>query len=201
MQININTDLDALDESIKKLRNLYEKYFLGIDRTAPAKERDSIKRNIRRLMVEGSNNTARRFRLQSLNATFVTYESQWDRICRQIEEGTYHRDRFKAKRRIARAEEAEAAPSAQQEVAAPAAAPARETPAAVKRNEGLAKLHKAYISAAQKAGHNKSISMEALAKTVRAQTQVIKEKYNCKRVEFKVAVKNGKPILKAVPKN
>ena len=45
------------------------------------------------------NNTAQKFKLRSVVQKFNTNKNRWNRIMRQIEEGTYKRDRKKAARR------------------------------------------------------------------------------------------------------
>jgi len=213
-------ELAQLDDAVKKLRIAYEKYFAGIERIEPIKERERVKGIMRRIKALPNTNTAHNFRLQQIQASLVTHESYWNRICRQIEEGTYKRDRIKVQRQAEerRKKEAEERREAQQEAAAPAtssspkAAPASATatakPAAARRpaakpataDAGLEKLHRAYVEAQKSVGASKTVGINSLAKTIAKQTAVIKERYKCKDVEFKVAVKNGKAILKAVPR-
>ncbi|HET6345594.1 MAG TPA: hypothetical protein VFH51_11730, partial [Myxococcota bacterium] len=69
--------LDELAEDMKKLRQEYDKYFMGLERMEPQKMRDSVKKTLRRLMSETHNNTAYKFRLQTLQASMVTHEAHW----------------------------------------------------------------------------------------------------------------------------
>lgn len=91
----------ALADAVQKLRISYEQYFAGVERFEPLKERDKVKKELRRLMTARSNNTAFRFRVQTTQATLVTFENHWDRIVRQIEEGTFKRDKLRAQRQQA----------------------------------------------------------------------------------------------------
>ena len=43
------------------------------------------------------------------------------------------------------------------------------------------------------------LSFDAIASKIRAQVPVLMQKHNAKRVEFKVVIKGGKAVLKAVP--
>jgi len=192
-------EIEYLEEAIKKLRIAYEKYFAGVERLEPLKEKERVKALMRQLRAEPTPNTARRYRIQQLQATLVTHETYWNRICRQIEEGTFRRDRLKAKKRL----EALAAANAAGDSAGPPAA----RKAAAKGAAGdddfsptLKKLHTAFNQAQRDAGAKGQVSMKALAQTVAAQTATLKAKYNCRDVEFRVAVKDGKAILKAIPK-
>jgi hypothetical protein len=95
---SLTQDIAELEESLRALRQAYEKYFAGVERLEPLKDRDRLKKELQRLLAENTRNTARRFRLQTLQASLVTYEQYWNRITRQIEEGTFKRDRLRAQR-------------------------------------------------------------------------------------------------------
>ena len=180
-------EIERLSESMRQLRVEYDRYFMGLERLEPLKARDEVKKVIRRLISEPSKNTARRFRLQSLQASFITYEAHWNRIARQIEEGTFKRDRLRAQAML------------QEERAEKPLEP--EIPPAPKYPESIRRLHEAFEEARQKlGGESKPVSIASLAATVQKQVAAIKAQYNCKSVEFKVIVKDGRPILKAIPK-
>src|SRR6059058_6477515 len=91
-----------MDESLAELQVLYEKYFLGIDRRPPDNERKRISERMRVLKNTLVKNTALKFRLHTLFAKLISFERMWDRTLREMEEGTYRRDVFKAKLRDAR---------------------------------------------------------------------------------------------------
>lgn len=93
--------LDEVDRKIERLRASYDQYFMGLDRIAPFDARRDVDRRIRTLREEHLRNTATKFRFQTLVARFVTYTTYWDRITRQIEEGTFKRDVDRAKQRVA----------------------------------------------------------------------------------------------------
>ncbi|HWP35090.1 MAG TPA: MXAN_5187 C-terminal domain-containing protein [Thermodesulfobacteriota bacterium] len=90
-------DLARLEQQLRELRIEYEQYFAGILKHEPVKRREEVARGIRRLSGTSFTNTALAFRLNTLVATFTTYSAYWDRIVRQIEEGTYARERFRLK--------------------------------------------------------------------------------------------------------
>jgi hypothetical protein len=185
--------LDDLAEDMKKLRQEYDKYFMGLERLEPQKLRDAVKKTLRRLMSETNNNTAYKFRLQTLQASMVTHEAHWNRITRQIEEGTFKRDKLRAQA-ILRGDAPEPPPAPSPEP------PAAGNAAAPEYSEAIRKLHDAYEQARRQAGETKPLPIAALAATVQKQVAAIKAQYNCKSVEFKVTLKDGKPVLKAIPK-
>lgn len=192
---DVNRDLTRYTTELKALRIAYEKYFAGVDKREPLTDRQRLKKAVQQLRSRGSYNTATKFRLEQLMASFINYETHWNRICKRIEEGTYHRH----KARVARAT------TAVPQTAAADDAPA--TPANVAKGsdpsataDPLATLHRAYVNAQTQTGQDKAVSIEALRRTISKQSAVIKERYGCKDVDFKVAIKNGKPILRAIPR-
>ena len=90
-------DLDELDSAITALQVLYEKYFLGIDRKPPDQERKRDSTKIREMKEQMIRNTALKFRINTMFAKLLSFERMWDRTLREIEDGTYKRDVFKAK--------------------------------------------------------------------------------------------------------
>src|SRR2546429_1378854 len=84
------------------LQVLYEKYFLGIDRRPPDAQRRQVSEKMRLLKTTQVKNTALKFRIQTMFAKLISFERMWDRTLREMEEGTYKRDVFKAKLRDAR---------------------------------------------------------------------------------------------------
>lgn len=93
--------LGDLEDEITRLRAIYEQWFQGIERVPPIRMRERLDRKVRRLRREAPNNTALRFKYQTIFQRWVTFTQYWDRITRRIEEGTYHRDVKKVRRRRA----------------------------------------------------------------------------------------------------
>jgi hypothetical protein len=256
----VSNDLQELEDALKQLRIAYERYFAGIERIEPTRERDAVRKRLHLLMGGDSKNTARRFRLQSLQASLVTYEQHWNRITRQIEEGTFKRDKLRAERILRGPTPGASAglqtdPDPEPELdgleglddldelggesrpdfspgaalrpgtaarrptqpgipASPARAPAPVAPAshppgatgatlaraAVSQTDSVRRLHAAYVETRQGLGEGEPVSLEAFSATLEKQASAIKARFNCKDVEFKVAVKDGKTILKATPR-
>jgi len=279
--------LDELQVRIDQLKIAYEQYFLGIEKFAPVKERQECARIVRRVQTAQTTNTALRFRLNSLNQRFLSYQTYWNRILRQIEAGTYHRDLARVERDMKRrginveglskvrnkgeleaalmkglAEEArpqtnsgpppvpgsspvpgpppvpsEAATPAQLSAVGRAAAgytldvpsvghgkagaippplPAGTPPplpavarrkvrsntgASAGRDDEMRQLYRAYISAKKRTGESTDgISYDRLMRTLQQQVPAIQKKTGCKHVDFKIEIRQGKTILKAVPK-
>jgi len=211
----------ALEEEVEALKARYDQYFLGVERREPNRWRDEVKRKVMRLKSAFTRNTGLKFKIQSLHARYLSYERLWLRSAREREEGTYHRDLFKARLR-ARPEEKEkkeeAAPSAAAAGAAsatgkapgaaarPAASPRPPGPAAAPAAGGVGEvrmraLYDAYIEAKRRCNEDVSkLTYDAVAKSVAKQVPELMTRYKAKSVDFKVEVKDGRAVLKAIPK-
>ena len=94
--------LDAVDKTLERLKTLYEQYFLGIQKQAPAFIHNDVERKLRDLTQLNIRNTGLRYRLATLQQKFGSYNSYWRRTLRQIENGTYLRNLAKIGRDAAR---------------------------------------------------------------------------------------------------
>ncbi len=96
----IDIQISELETRIDRLRALYEQYFMGFERTEPTVPRKDVERRIQDLRKVRFNNTAKRFKFQTLIQRYNTMQQYWGRICREIENGTYKRHKLKAERTI-----------------------------------------------------------------------------------------------------
>lgn len=92
--------LDELEVRLERLRALYEQYFLGIEKLEPQVARKDVDRRIFVLRREKIRNTGRRFKLQTLIQRYNTFQQYWQRICREIENGTYRRHVIRAEKTV-----------------------------------------------------------------------------------------------------
>ncbi len=251
-----------IEEDLEALKARFEMYFLGVERREPARERDEMKRRIGRLKGEFTRNTGLQFRIQTLNARYLSYERMWLRAVREKEAGTYRRDLQRARRhalekkgevsadpaaaapaapavapgprsaaaptpvsatdgrggsaRTGAAPDAGAAANAEKSIAPAVAPPAvarpavaaspprvpsgQQLPAGVSE-ASLRSLYEAYVEAKRRCNEDVSrCSYETLAKSVAKQVPELVAKYKARSVEFKVVIRDGHAILKAVPK-
>jgi len=89
-----------LELSVDRVRSLYEQYFMGIEKLEPTVPRKDVDRRIHILRKEQIRNTAQRFRFQMIIQRYNTYQTHWQRICREIEGGTYKRHVIRAQQRF-----------------------------------------------------------------------------------------------------
>ncbi len=201
-----DAQLKELESDIAHLKFAYEQYFMGLERLAPLDEFEAVSKKVRAATVEQISNTALRFQRNNLVAKFNSYLGYWNRIMRQIEEGTYKRDRLRAAKITAstnkpQAPQAAQAPKAQetqnaqssQAIAPPATSPAAQA------GRPLEYIYNEYKNALAGMGQNTNLSYEALAGALTKQQTLLKSKYACRDVKFRVAVENGKVQIKAVP--
>ncbi len=102
--------LNKLEQRIDTLKRRYERYFLGLEQRPPSAMHKQVVREVHEAENTHITNTAQRFKLRSLVQRFNTHKTRWNRIKRKIEEGTYHRDQKRAKRRQERKEAAREEP-------------------------------------------------------------------------------------------
>lgn len=91
--------LNELEVRLDRLRALYEQYFIGIEKLEPTIARKDVERRFYVLRREKIRNTGRRFKLQTLIQRYNTFQQYWQRICREIENGTYRRHVIRAERK------------------------------------------------------------------------------------------------------
>ncbi|MEW6776301.1 MAG: MXAN_5187 C-terminal domain-containing protein [Bdellovibrionota bacterium] len=188
--------LSQFEAQTEKLRNDFEMYFRGIEKKPPTDTWEALKKEIRKILQVKSNNTGYKFRRQSVSQKWTSFNTYWERIMKQIEDGTYARQVFLAKVHE-RARKPLTIPPLE-------AAKTGPKPAAKAPGDGVSapldNLYKSYIDARKTTGEATNIPKDKLAQVIAQQTAAIKEKFKCKNVEFKVSVEGGKTKLKAVPK-
>lgn len=196
--------LTQLDGDLKLLQARYEQYFLGMERREPGQERDALKKRIQALKREHIRNTGLKFRLASLWQRYLSYERMWQRTVQEIEEGRYRRDLFKAK---LHRRDAEADKASDEKVKAAVAEARGAKPKPKARPDGgladdkLEKLYNAFVTAKKRCREDTSgLTMDAMRKSLAKQIPQIKAKHGAKSVDFKVVIKGGKAVLKAVPR-
>jgi hypothetical protein len=209
----LTKECSDIEEAIAALRMSYEQYFLGIDRKPPTNDHKELKRRIERVRSSFTRQTAAKFRVQSIVAKFTTYERLWSRTLMEMENGTYRRDLFKARlhaqdRNKKPEDKQESAPAPAQAPApakpaapAAAAAPASNVPGEALSDQKLKAVFNAYLTAKKQCREDVSkLSYEQVAANLRKQVPELMKKTGASGVEFKVVIKDGKAILRAVPK-
>ncbi|MCP4500063.1 MAG: hypothetical protein GY822_08895 [Deltaproteobacteria bacterium] len=212
--------LVELDNEIRMMRTTMDLYFQGIEREPPNPALEKLKKKVQRLRGEaGRWATSDKFRLNTLAQKLSTFSQMWERELTAMENGTSRRQKAKLNRKkkneVQRemlekeAREASAAlGQAQREAGEVEGVPqksaaARRRPAASgadMSDEKIRRLYNVYMQAKKRTGEGSNLSYDKLASQIRRQIPQIKAKHKCGSVDFKVVLKNGKAMLKAVPK-
>jgi hypothetical protein len=184
--MGIAEDIARLEMELRELIIKYEQYFFGIEKREPLKLLEEVDRQVRRYRNVTITNTMQRFKFDSIAASLSVQKQKWSRINRLIEEGKYERDRFKMSLRHREA--------AKEHSDAPPAPPAAE--------QQLDRIYQEFRKARLACNLPvENVSREMIAQAIERQKPAIMEKYHCSDVNFVVVVENGKPRLKARPKN
>ncbi|HBO85155.1 MAG: hypothetical protein A2073_07310 [Deltaproteobacteria bacterium GWC2_42_11] len=184
--MGLKEDLDLLDTKMNKLKVDYEQYFMRIIKREPLALRDEVDRLILKYSSQPINNTQLKFRYGTLTAKCTSLKQYWNRILRQIEEGTYERvSMVPDKARITEKE--------YDKPVTPADEPAPE-------DNKLKAVYQKYIDA--KKGVNEpvnGITFEKFEKALSSQSEKVRSDYRCDKVEYKITVKDGKTKIVIIP--
>ena len=218
---DVAQEVEDVEVLLHALRGQYEQYFMGIEKRPPVWAHEQFRKRLTALKTVPSRNSALSFRIQSLQASAVTFERLWSRTMQEIEDGTYRRDLFKARmRRKSGPQLPAAAAGANQpptgKVAAVSKPETPEPPAAPPEPQihiagtppvdplaetRLRSVYRAYVEAKRRCNEDTTrLSFDAVAASLKRQVPELLERNNARDVEYRVFVKDGKAILRAVPK-
>lgn len=185
--------LDEFERRMFLLKLQYEKYFSGLERIEPVRERDEVKRMLRDLTLEPITNSRQRFRFQNLRARYNSQDLYLTRNLVQLERGTHPKMKFRAQLHERQRREAELRRQQRALRAAP-------TPSKQREEKAYNHIFERYIEARKQCGQTTDLEYESVKKALKKQVSAIKSRYRCDRVSFRVTVEDGKARLKAIPK-
>jgi hypothetical protein len=224
----IAQELDEVEAQLHALRGQYEQFFMGMEKRPPVWAHEQFRKRLKEMKTAPAKNAGLTFRLQSLQASLVTYERLWSRTLQEMEDGKYRRDIFKLRRKnsdpaVPAARPPETSPGnatgrskAKQgkegekpDSSAPATA---EPPDPVIHIAGtpppdplsetrLRSVYRAYVEAKRRCNEDTTrLSFDAVAASLKKQVPELLDRHKVRDVEYRVFVKDGKAILRAVPK-
>ena len=94
----IDDAIEELSVRLERVRSLYEQYFMGIERLEPSIPRKDVERRLFELRKTRFQNTAKRFKFQTIVQRYNSLQQYWYRTCRDIENGTYRKHVLRAER-------------------------------------------------------------------------------------------------------
>ncbi len=171
-------ELFELDRKLKTLKLDYEQYFLGNRPREPVVLRGDVEKTMIRISSAPIQNTALRFKYNSICSRYQAFKRQWNETLRQMENGTYARHRFKANLRGG------------------SSAPVAGAPPQPAEGDDL---YNSYRDARLACGQGvKNLSPEKLDQMLRKQKGQLAAKYgDDAQFRFKVVVEDGRAKLKA----
>jgi hypothetical protein len=190
----LSSQLDELEQRMFLLKIQYEKYFSGTEKIEPSREREMLQRFVRDITEDatGIKNPTQRHRFDGLKARLGSYEYYWTRQLRMLEQGTHPRQKFKQKIRDQEKEEllrAEGEKLARQ----------RRRNNSEREEEAYRSVYQQYMDVRGKCGQDVNVPFETVRQALEKQAGVLKAKYKCKSIRFKVVEEDGKARVKAIP--
>lgn len=200
--------LESIEKFLRITNNEFEMHFIGILKVPPKDKERELKRmfiDLRELRIQ---NTSLLFKARTLTARYNTLKMRWLRTTKQIENGTYHRQRVMADRRE-KDRQAERGPSASEireqirsMVRGESVAEARPQAAGGKstgHKVGSDDLFKEFKEVRRQLGKDDDVNRKALEKQLKARADKVKKDYGYKKVTFRVVAENGRSRIKVIP--
>jgi hypothetical protein len=190
----LSTQLDELEQRMFLLKIQYEKFFLGTEKLEPTRDRDMLQRFVRDIVEDQTliRNPSQRHRYEALKSRLGSYEYYWTRQLRMLEQGTHPRQKFKAKIRERERDEilrAEGEKLDRQRV----------RKKSEREDEAFRSVYDQYMEVRGKCGQDVNVPFETVRQALEKQAGVLKSKYKCRSIRFKVVEEDGKARVKAIP--
>ena len=196
--IKQDTELDQLEEDIRKLKNKYDQFFTGIQRVPPSQERRNVEISIYEIGKLKMRDNTRRFRYNQLLTRYNQFREMWGRKMREREEGP-----LEFNRRAAAMASGPAPPEPARRPSPPNVTSAPADPyvkmSAGSDGDGVRRLYDVIEQENEKLGKSAGITLDQLQAMVQKQSDVVRQKYSVEVVAFRVDVVDGKVKLKAKP--
>ena len=178
----------ALATRLEELRKAYDRYFLGVDKLEPSGDRRRFQMELDSMLGSPCPNTQVRFHVSQVKGKYLTLQQYWNRVLREIEDGTYQRDRFRLDLKEKQRAESGAKVAARPEASGPAPIDA----------DVVDRVFRAYLLAKQKCNEpTDGVSREKLAEMLAKHAGKLGGSDAATRPEFKVVIKDGKARIVA----
>ena len=178
---DLRVELERFATLLDELKVQYEQFFMGLAARAPEREHKSIQRLLKDLMRAPFKTVETSYRLKMQETRYHTLNTYWQRVLKQREDGTYHRDIFKADLREKIAAEELYLGTAQGTA-----------------EKSMQELFRSYKLALEKqTGNKQNLNFEKFSKSLVQRAQEFKAKSGCEKVAFKVVLKDGKVAIQA----
>lgn len=180
----------ALANRLEELRKAYDRYFIGVDKLEPQTDRRRFQMELDALLGAPSPNTQVRFQVAQIKGKFLTLSQYWSRVLREIEDGTYARDRFRAELKDKQRGESTRESTRSQ--------PAATGGTGAVDGDMVERVFRAYMMAKQKCNEpTEGVSREKLGEMLARHAAKLAEAGGGGRPDFKVVIKDGKARIVA----
>ena len=203
----LKNTLDGIGSYLNVTNTEYEMYFLGVVKKPPHDKARELRRIFRELFEMNINNTSLKFQARTLIARYNTLKMKWLRTCKQIEEGTYPRQRFMADLKDKQAKKAgPSSATLRAEIKAlvrgedvPEVRPAGRGNANRGHEVGSDALFDQYQEVRQNLGQKGRGDRKAMEARLSERAREVKKKYGCKDVRFDIVEEGGRSRIKVIP--
>ncbi|MBJ95429.1 MAG: hypothetical protein CMP23_13280 [Rickettsiales bacterium] len=204
----LKNTLEGVETFLNVTNTEFEMYFLGVVKKAPHDKERELKRMFRDIFEMKISNTSLAFKARTLIARYNTLKMKWLRTCKQIEEGTYRRQRFMADLNAKNRDQGQG-PSAQtlrEEIKAlvrgdevPEVQPVARRNARRGHEVGSDALFEQYQDVRRSLGQQGGADRKAMEARLQQRASEVKKKYGCKDVRFDIVEENGRSRVKVIP--
>ncbi|CAH2032499.1 MXAN_5187 C-terminal domain-containing protein [Trichlorobacter ammonificans] len=182
--MGIAEDLPILESRLTELITRYEQYFIGVEKREPLRLLAEVDQLVRRYATAPITNTMYKHRYTSLVARLSSYRQLWNKTVREIEEGRYARDRFRARLNEERREQGEGM-ERRRDILPPV-------------DPDLERVYRELQEARSACNLPPGgVTREQLAATLAKQRPELSRRLGTDDIRFRVVVENGKPRIKA----
>ncbi|MBM64604.1 MAG: hypothetical protein CMH55_00035 [Myxococcales bacterium] len=175
-----NDPTKTLQPELEGLRQEWDRFIQGLEKRPPIPRQEKFAKKMRQAMATRQMGHVERFKLNQLQQRFMTLRNRWERVLRQIEDGTFRRERTNR-------------PSA---APAPMVMPGSQPPTQSTTNNPDNAAFERFKSINDRGGAQ-TPSREAFLRSLESKRAAMREKYGF-NVKFEVEDKGGKPSLKVV---
>jgi hypothetical protein len=177
--------LARLEDDIRRLKVEFDIYFNGAAKRPPYDTKGRVETIIKRLADDRTLTFAQRYQYNSLTARYTSFMQLWRRTMQDREEGRGHHGA--AARRHTHAANAE--------TPAPTTFTCGDARTDVATVRGI---YEALVEARRRCGEaTDDLSFSRFHRMVAEKSEALKERANCERVHFSVAVEDGRVSFKA----
>ena len=193
-----------LERDLKQLQIEYDSYFAGGRKRAPAETEWRVQRAVKQLSQEKRMRYGERFRLNNLAQRYSKYSEIWRLRSGRVESGKsafgYSKVARELEQQRLRDAEEQHEDYLHGDHSGGRAAGGRRARVGIgdvsKDGEAVQKLYKAMMESKKAAGEASNINYQQFHQFVQKKTEQLKQKMGVDRVEYRVAVENGKVTLK-----